>query len=104
MGYYAQAEQHDRFVVTDPSAVLDALAVAETTENKSSWGTGHISWCLPVATYRANATAQYTDTAESDAHALCEMLIDFGFECEISDRVGFARQRQVPTHTRNPRP
>ena len=87
MGYYAHAEQYDEFVVTDPSAVLDALAAAEKTENKSSWGTGHISWCHPVATYRASAGQEYTDTAERDAHALCEMLIDFGFECEIGDRL-----------------
>lgn len=87
MGYYAHAEQYDEFVVTDPSAVLDALAAAEKTENKSSWGTGHISWCHPVATYRATAGQEYTDTAERDAHALCEMLRDFGFECEIGDRL-----------------
>ena len=87
MGYYAHAEQYDEFVVTDPSAVLNALAYAEKTENTGTGGNGHISWCHSVYTYRSTSALTHTDTAERDAHALCEMLRDFGFECEIRDQL-----------------
>lgn len=87
MGYYADTVHHDEFVVNDPSAVLDALAEAEKTENAGWGGNGHISWCHSVSTYRSASALTHTDTAERDAQALCDLLRDFGFECEIRDRL-----------------
>lgn len=63
MGYYAHSIKGDPFTITNPTAVLDALA---GTEGKH----GH-SWCDMVDDYRKSAG--------SDALALTEMLTNFGF-------------------------
>lgn len=86
MGYSADLIQGSPIKITNPSAVLDSLREAEKTDNAWHGQGGHISWCNTVETYIVNNTIKYTDPEEANAHALKEMMFDYGFDdLEVKD-------------------
>lgn len=76
MGYYADQHSGDYFTITNPKAVLDALASSVKLPDQHGYIPGHISWCKDVESYTAEQPL---------ADGLSELLSDFGFETEAKD-------------------
>lgn len=79
MGYSAELIQGDPIIIERPDLVLEQLIETQKGENSYNGQGGHISWCHPVETYLANAKTVYTDLEEAAAHALKQLLEDYGF-------------------------
>jgi hypothetical protein len=77
MGYTAELLRGEPFRIADTKQLIDSM-------KKEQEHNGHYSWCEPVESYIEKYNAIYTEPDQANAHALSEMLQNYGFITEVT--------------------